>query len=69
MHGRKNIKLRNAEQGKLCIKVGWWNNSILWCTVEKISNYVMQNKENCALKSVEEIILYYDAQSKKYQIT
>ena len=39
MHGRKNIKLCNAEQG------------------------------NCALKLVEEIILYYDARSKKYQIT
>ena len=22
----------------MCIKVGWWNNSILWCTVEKTSN-------------------------------
>jgi len=27
------------------------------------------NKENCALKLVDEIILYYDARSKKYQIT
>jgi len=27
------------------------------------------NKENCALKLVDEIILYYDAWSKKYQIT
>ena len=26
------------------------------------------NKENCALKLVNEIILYYDARSKKYQI-
>ena len=26
------------------------------------------NKENCALKLVDEIILYYDAQSKKHQI-
>jgi len=26
------------------------------------------NKENCALKSVDEIILYYDARSKKHQI-
>ena len=25
------------------------------------------NKENCALKLVEEIILYYDARSKKHQ--
>ena len=25
------------------------------------------NKENCALKLVDEIILYYDAQSKKHQ--
>ena len=24
----------------MCIKVGWWNNSILWITVEKISNCV-----------------------------
>ena len=24
---------------KLCIKVGKWNNSILWCTVKKTSNY------------------------------
>ena len=27
------------------------------------------NKENCALKLVDEIILYYDARSKKQQIT
>ena len=26
------------------------------------------NKENCALKLVDEIILYYDARSKKRQI-
>ena len=26
------------------------------------------NKENCALKLVDEIILYYDARSKKHQI-
>ena len=26
------------------------------------------NKENCALKLVDEIILYYDAWSKKHQI-
>ena len=30
------ILLMNKE---LCIKVGKWNNSILWCTVEKTSNY------------------------------
>ena len=27
------------------------------------------NKENCALKVVDEIILYYDARSKKHQNT
>jgi len=27
------------------------------------------NKEKCAVKLVDEIILYYDAQSKKHQIT
>ena len=27
------------------------------------------NKENCTLKLVDEIILYYDARSKKHQIT
>jgi len=27
------------------------------------------NKENCALKLIDEIILYYDARSKKHQIT
>ena len=26
------------------------------------------NKENCALELVDEIILYYDARSKKHQI-
>jgi len=26
------------------------------------------NKENCALRLVDEIILYYDARSKKHQI-
>jgi len=24
---------------ELCIKVGKWNNSILWCTVKETSNY------------------------------
>ena len=27
------------------------------------------NKENCALKLVDEIILYYDARSKKHQMS
>ena len=27
------------------------------------------NKENCALKLVDETILYHDARSKKHQIT
>ena len=27
-----------------------------------------KNKENCTLKLVDEIILYYDARSKKHQI-
>ena len=31
------ILLMNKE---LCIKVGWWNNSILWRAVGKTSNYV-----------------------------
>ena len=26
------------------------------------------NKENCALRLVDEIILYYDARSKKHQL-
>ena len=30
---------------------------------------LLMNKENCALKLVNEIILYYDARSKKHQIT
>jgi len=30
---------------------------------------LLMNKENCALKLVDEIILYYDARSKKHQIT
>ena len=32
----------------MCIKVGWWNNSILWCTVEKTSNseYVTTESRN-----------------------
>ena len=28
---------------------------------------MLMNKENCALKLVDEIILYYDARSKKHQ--
>ena len=28
-----------------------------------------KNKENCALNLVNEIILYYEARSKKHQIT
>ena len=33
-----------------------------------VTNVLLTNKENCALKLVDEIILYYDARSKKHQI-
>ena len=33
-----------------------------------VTNILLINRENCALKLVDEIILYYDARSKKYQI-
>ena len=33
-----------------------------------VANILLMNKENCALKLFDEIILYYDARSKKYQI-
>ena len=33
-----------------------------------VTNILLTNKENCALKLVHEIILYYDARSKKHQI-
>ena len=33
-----------------------------------VTNILLMNKENCALKLVDEIILYYDARSKKHQI-
>ena len=32
-----------------------------------VTNILLMNKENCALKLVDEIILYYDARSKKHQ--
>ena len=34
-----------------------------------VTNILLMNKENCALKLVDEIILYCDARSKKHQIT
>jgi len=33
-----------------------------------VTDTLLMNKENCALKLVDEIILYYDTQSKKHQI-
>ena len=33
-----------------------------------ITNILLLNNENCALKLVDEIILYYDARSEKHQI-
>ena len=33
-----------------------------------VTNILLMNKENCTLKLVDEIILYYDARSKKHQI-
>jgi len=30
---------------------------------------LLMNRENCALKLVDEIILYYEARSKKHKIT
>jgi len=32
-----------------------------------VTNILLMNKENCALKLFDEIILYYDARSKKHQ--
>ena len=33
-----------------------------------MTNIFLRNKENCALKLVDEIILYYDARSIKHQL-
>ena len=33
-----------------------------------VTNILLMNKENCALKLVDEIVLYYDARLKKHQI-
>ena len=35
---------------------------------KSVTNILLVNKENCALRLVDEIILYYDARSKKHQI-
>ena len=44
-----------------------------WCSkhVEdnSVTNILLMNKETCALKLVDEIILYYDARSNKHQTT
>ena len=42
-----------------------------WKYVEdnSVIDMLLMNKENCALKLVDEIILYYDARSKKHQNT
>ena len=32
-----------------------------------VTNTLLMNKENCALKLVDEIILYYDSRSKKHK--
>ena len=46
--------------------------SVNVCTVHwlraGVTNILLMNKENCALKLVDEITLYYDARSKKHQI-
>ena len=34
-----------------------------------VTNILLMNKENCVLKLVDEIILYYDARSKKRSTT
>ena len=41
----------------MCIKVGWWNNTILRCTVEKISNYVLGLSDNLLENRYENVIL------------
>ena len=41
--------------------------SVNVCTVHWLRAILLMNKENCALKLVYEIILYYDARSKKHQ--
>ena len=42
-----------------------------WCSIHvednSVTNILLMNKENCALKLVDEIILYYDAWSTKHQ--
>ena len=43
--------------------------TVHWLRAEdnSVTNILLMNTENCALKLVNEIILYYDARSKKYQ--
>jgi len=55
MHGRKNIKSLT-----ICLLYNNNNNN-------NVTSILLTNK-NCALKLVDEIILYYDARSKKHQI-
>ena len=37
------------------------------CRGNSVTNILLMDKENCALKLVDEIILYYDVRSKKHQ--
>ena len=37
------------------------------CRDNSVTNTLLMNKENCALKLVDEIILYYDARAKKHK--
>ena len=48
-----------------------WLRALNQCTVQdnSVTNILLMNKENCALKLVDEINLYYDARSKKHQIS
>ena len=34
-----------------------------------VTNVLLVNKENCALKLVDELILYYDTRSKKHEMS
>ena len=41
--------------------------TVHWLRADNIvTDILLMNKENCALKLVDEIILYYDAHSKKH---
>ena len=69
VHSLTMYRLKTGERNVLQIRISYTFLYRIISSDNNVTNILLTNKENCALKLVDEIILYDDARSKKHQIT